>query len=223
MDTKGKVIPEPSGGALAQVPMQETILLQDFNSWDIESLVDYIVNTQHRYFKENAVIMYDLVRKVAYNGATNPGLPELEPAMFLFLHDLLNHMMKEEEILFPNVRQLVKNKRRSGKAKYTTFGLIKEWIGLMQKEHHSCCSDLFLFYQVTNNYMLPVDPSNSCKLLFRKMKEFEAAFLVNVHLENNVLFPKALAEDEEPDEDSSVNIKFSSNDVDRKRSQTERK
>lgn len=196
MDTKTNVIPEQSGGALAQVPVQKTILLQDFNSWDIESLVDYIVNAQHRYCKENAVIIYDLVRKVAYDGATKTSLTELAPAMFLFLHDLLNHMMKEEEILFPNIRQLVKNKRRSGKAKYTTFGLIKEWIGLMQKEHHSACNDLYLIYQLTNNYILPADQSNSCKLLFNKMKEFEAAFLMNVHLENNILFPKALAEDE---------------------------
>jgi regulator of cell morphogenesis and NO signaling len=220
MDTKANVIiPKQAGGALAQVPMEKVIMRQDFSSWSIESLVDYIVNIQHRYCKENAAIIYDLAQKVANDGTTHPSLTGLGPAMFLFLHDLLNHMKKEEDILFPNIRQLVKNKRRSGKAKYTTFGLIKEWTGLMQGEHHSCCNDLDLFSQLTNNCMLPAHSSNCCKLLFNKMKEFKAAFLMNVHLENNVLFPKALAEDEEPEEDNPVNVEFRNSDVDRKRSQ----
>jgi len=178
-----------------------------FASLGALSLIDYIINTHHQYAKTNAVIIHDLAQKVANNhNEKHPELIKLTTAIFLFLHDLLNHMKKEEQILFPNIKQLVKNKSHKERAMYTTFGLIKESVRRMQKAHQAMSKDLKLLHELTNDYKLPEGSCNSYKYLFEKMKEFEADFLVHVYLENNILFPKALAEDEGLDENAFANL-----------------
>jgi len=120
---------------------------------------------------------------------------------------LLNCMLKEEQILFPNIRHLIKNKSHSGKSGYTTFGLIKEWVSLIRTQHQASIKNIKLLHELTNDYMLPEDACTSYKCLFEKMKEFEDDLLMHVHLENNILFPKALAEDEEFPENAFANTK----------------
>ena len=180
-----------------QSPVVKTIASQEFHTWDIHSLIDYIINIHHRYAKDNTVIIYDLAQKVSNRQCENhPQFGRLTSEIFFFFHDLLNHMMKEEEILFPNIKQLIENRRISGKAIYTTFGLIKDSIRLRQKEHNAAGEYLKSLRKYTNNYKAPVDASNSCEILFKKMEEFETDLLVHVHLESNILFPKAIALDE---------------------------
>ncbi len=171
---------------------------QEFNKWDLDTLSDYMLNTHHRYAKENAVIIYDLIQKNAYKyGEAHPELSKLATASFLFFQPLLNHLLKEEEILFPAIRQLTKYKRNPAKAIYTTFGFIKYWVMLLQKENLTAGEDLKLFRKLTNNYKLRVDVSDSFNYLLKKMKEFESDLFLYVHLENTILFPKATMLDEE--------------------------
>ena len=170
---------------------------QEFNNWDLDFLIGYITNTHHRYAKENAAIIYDLAQKAAYrNNEKHPELARLATALFFFVDDLLNHLKKEEQILFPNIRQIVKKKSNAKMTTYTTFGLIKESATVMKKEHLAAGKELRHFRKLTNDYRLPADASNSHKYLFEKMKEFENDLFLHVHLENNILFPKAIALDE---------------------------
>lgn len=170
---------------------------QEFNNWDLDFLIGYITNTHHRYARENAAVIYDLAQKAAYrNNEKLPELAKLATALFFFLDDLLNHLKKEEQILFPNIRQLVKKKSQSKITTYTTFGLINESATMMKKEHLAAGKDMKFFRKLTGNYTLPPDPCISHKCLFEKMKEFEDDLLLHVHLENNILFPKAIALDE---------------------------
>jgi len=166
---------------------------QEFNRWKLDSMIDYIVGTHHQYAKENAVIIYALAQKVAHHhGKNHPELTQVTTTMFLLFHDLLNSMVKEEQILFPNIRLLM-NKGHSGKSERTTFGLIKEWVSLIGKGHQASVKNIELFHDLTNGYTLPEDACHSYKFLFEKMKEFQDDLLMHVHLENNILFPKALA------------------------------
>jgi regulator of cell morphogenesis and NO signaling len=186
-----------------QLSAQNANLSQEFDDWNLDALTDYILKTHHEYAKANGVIVYELAQKVAFHYRENhPELIKLASELFLFLHDLLNHMKKEEEILFPNIKQLVKNKRHSGKLSYTTFGLIKEWVTLMQEEHQSTAKSLKLFNELTNYYQLPEDACSSYTSLFEKLKAFEDDLLLHIHLENNILFPKALIEDAGLDENT---------------------
>lgn len=194
--------------ALEQITVSKTISFQKFNNWDLDSLIDYIINTHHQYAKTSAVVIHDLAQKVANNhNEKHPELIKLTTALFLFFHDLLNHMKKEEQILFPNIKKLVKTKSYAEKGTYTTFGLIEELVRRMQKAHQTIVKDLKLFHELTNEYRLPEDACGSYKYLFEKLKEFENDLLLHFHLENNILFPKALAEDKGIDESAIVNSK----------------
>ncbi len=165
---------------------------QEFDKWDIDMLSDYMLNTHHRYTKENAVIIYDLIQKTAYKyGEAHPELSKLATASFLFFQPFLNHLMKEEQMLFPAIRQLTKYKRNPAKAIYTTLGFVKYWVMLLQKENQVAGEDMRLFRKLTNNYNLPVNWSNSFNYLLKKMKEFENDLFLYVHLQNTILFPKA--------------------------------
>ncbi len=191
--TEGKMIT-----TLEQIPLKRAISSRQFDKWELDSMIDYIINTHHQYAKENAVIIYNLAQKVAFDHSENhPGLVRLTTTMFLFLHDLLNCMKKEEQTLFPSIKQLVGNNSHSRQCRSATFGLIKEWVSLMHKEHQASVKDLKLFHELTNGYMLPGDACNSYKCLFEKMKEFEDDLFLHLHLENNILFPKAIALSEE--------------------------
>ena len=173
------------------------ISARGFNKWKTDALIDHIINTHHQYTKESAVIIYNLAQKVAFHHSENhPELIKLTTTMFLFLHDLLNCMKKEEQMLFPGIKQLATNNSQSRKCGSETFGL-KEWVGLMHKEHQASFKDLKLFHELTNGYKLPEDACNSYKCLFEKMKEFEDDLFLHLHLENNILFPKAIALDKE--------------------------
>ena len=195
------IAPERLMSAFEQITMGNTISSREFDDWDLDSLIDYIITTHHQYAKTNAVIIHDLAQKVANDHCRkHPELIKLTTEIFLFFHDLLNHMKKEEQVLFPNIKELVKNKNYSKKGVYTTFGLIRESVKLMQKEHQGTVEYIKQFHEITNKYMLPDDACSSYKNLFKRMKEFEANFLLHVYLENNILFPKALVEDEELDE-----------------------
>ena len=86
--TEGKMIT-----TLEQIPLKRAISSRQFNKWELDSMIDYIINTHHQYAKENAVIIYDLAQKVAHHhGKKHPELTELTTTMFLLLHDLLNSM-----------------------------------------------------------------------------------------------------------------------------------
>jgi regulator of cell morphogenesis and NO signaling len=183
--------------AMENLPLQKNINREEIKDLDLDLLIDKMTLTYHQSTRDKAVIIYDLAQKVAYrHREAHPELAELVTAMFFFLQDLLRHMMREEQILFPNIKQLLKNKSRSQKGTYTSFGLIKEWVGLMQKEHESAYKSFKLFNELTNKYTVPEDACSLHISLFRLMKKFEADFSVLVGIENNILFTKAVLEDE---------------------------
>ncbi|MEO5999564.1 MAG: hemerythrin domain-containing protein [Chitinophagaceae bacterium] len=170
----------------------------DFDKWDLDNLTDYIIINHHSYFKKNAVLIYDLAQEVANQHSENhPELLKLTEVTFLFFHDLLNHLRKEEQILIPNIKKLCRKRNYMETTSYTTFGLIRDTVAGMQKEHLAADKYLKLFHTLTDDYKLPADACNSYKYLFKKMKEFENDLVLYINLENNILFPKAIALDEQ--------------------------
>src|SRR4051812_28800549 len=76
----------------------------NFNEWDLDKLSDYIITTHHTYVKKNTVVIYELMQELGNTHRQNhPELLKLSEVAFLFFHDLLNHLKKEERILFPNI------------------------------------------------------------------------------------------------------------------------
>ncbi|WP_084466347.1 DUF542 domain-containing protein [Kaistella palustris] len=170
----------------------------DYDKWDLDFLADFIVNTHHRYIKDNAENLNDLAIKVAeHHSANHPELNRLSTVTYHFLQDLVDHIMREEEFFFPAIKQMVA--KRNNPALETEYqpGIMAEPISILKKEHEIAGDDLSFFRKLTNDYALPADACNSYRYLFEKMKEFESDLQTHLHLENNLLFAKALELDAE--------------------------
>lgn len=166
---------------------------QDFNKWELDFLADYIINTHHRYVRDSAETLVGMADKVANRHSDNyPELKRLAAGVRAFFEDLLQHMAKEERILFPAIKERVAVNRGQQIEENYGSGFLKQPILLMMKEHEISGEDLTFFRRLTNNYELPADACNSYTYLFDKMKEFENDLFNHIHLENNILFPKAM-------------------------------
>jgi regulator of cell morphogenesis and NO signaling len=162
----------------------------NFTSWKPDFLADYIVNVHHQYVREYGPVIAGLANKVANrHGANHPELFALAEGVQLLLADLYQHLDKEENVVFPAIKQLVNAKPGSELLNHIS---VSSAIGLMEQEHESAGDDLRSLRMITNQYDLPKDACNSYTYLFEKLKEFENDLFNHIHLENNILFPKAL-------------------------------
>ncbi len=160
----------------------------DFDSWDLGFLADYIYNVHHKYTRENGPIIEQLADKVASrHGNTHPELFELAKGVKVLMENLYSHLQKEERVLFPAIKTL----ESSGERAQMTVG-IEGPVHMMEAEHDDTGDELRELRRLTKGYELPADACNSYTYLFDKIKEFEDDLFQHIHLENNILFPKAL-------------------------------
>jgi regulator of cell morphogenesis and NO signaling len=180
-------------------PFYETKLpgFSGLNELDINSLIDLIVKQYHFNARQDLAVIYELAQKVfSMHCDKYPELAKLVETLFLFFDDLLFHLKKEEQILFPNIIQLTEKKLHEQFFTYSTFGVIKEYAAKMQHEHKEVIKQLAFIRRLTNDYR---EPEGNCKafhLLFTKMKKFEIEMLHHIELENIFLFPRAIQLDE---------------------------
>ena len=162
-----------------------------FDKWDLGFLSDYICNVHHRYIREQGPIIEQLADKVALrHGAEHHELMKLAEGMHAFMADLYSHLEKEEQVLFPIIKKLEKGEgelpRRASEA-----------VGYMEREHEDAGEEMRHFRQLTADYKLPANACNSYTYLYEKIKEFENDLFQHIHLENNILFPKAVKLEQE--------------------------
>ncbi|HRN91921.1 MAG TPA: iron-sulfur cluster repair di-iron protein [Ferruginibacter sp.] len=165
----------------------------DMTKWSPNLLADYIVETHHRYVKEQSPLLMSLAEKVAaHHELQHPELKRLVQGVRHFLEELHLHLVKEEEILFPAIKEL-NLLNEDPKTSPEDAHAIQTVINLMVREHEVAGEDLVYFRKLTNNYTLPADACNSYAYLFDKMAAFENDLHMHIHLENNLLFPKVSA------------------------------
>jgi len=171
----------------AQLPAQGQQL--DFNSWTPSFLADYVVNVHHKYVRTSSELLRELSDKVAgHHGATNPFLISIRNKTHELINELITHMKKEEMILFPYIKQL-----EAGENSKKSFDSVKNPIWMMEQEHDIAGELARDIRSLTSDYTLPANACNSVGLLYKKLEEFESDLLQHIHLENNILFPKAIA------------------------------
>ncbi len=160
----------------------------DFDAWDLGFLADYIYNVHHKYIRENGPIIEQLAEKVASrHGMAHPELIALANGLKGLMNELYSHVQKEERVLFPAIKVLESNEANP----QMPVG-IKGPVQVMEAEHGSAGEELKTLRKLTRDYELPADACNSYTYLFEKVKEFENDLFQHIHLENNILFPKAL-------------------------------
>jgi len=165
----------------------------DFQNWDLGFLSDYIINTHHRYVRDNTTFILEIVQKVArVHGDRHPELVRVAQLFERIGNDLTLHMIKEEKILFPFIKELAQVYNSGGMLPSANFGKISVPIQVMDSEHEQVGGDFETIREITGNYTLPADACSSYTILFKKLEEYENGLHRHVHLESNILFPKAI-------------------------------
>lgn len=178
---------------LALVDNQQILPSQDFNSWNLAFLIDYIVNTHHRYVAKSIPVLFEYLKKVAkVHGDGNPETKEILNHFMVISDELNRHMMKEENILFPYIKQLSIASERNLKVDPPPFGTVENPIRMMEMEHETAGDLLEKIREISSNYTPPEYACNTFRVSYAKLKEFEDDLHQHIHLENNILFPKAI-------------------------------
>lgn len=166
---------------------------QRYAEWDLNFLAQYIVNNHHTYVK-NAIPEITAHLQKVYNahGKKYPYIAEVQSTFALVAEEMTNHMMKEERILFPIVKYLTESQKFNEKPKTGGFGTIKNPIRQMEAEHVSAGGAMEKIRTLTNNYFLPEDACTTFQVTYKELDEFEKDLHKHVHLENNILFPRAI-------------------------------
>ena len=163
---------------------------RDWSNEPLIALQRFIVDTHHVYTRETLETVRQLAHKVATrHGVNHPEMEQVRGLVDQLYNDLFPHMMKEEQVLFPYVEQLESNP--DGPPPF--FGTVKNPIRMMMMEHEAAADILAALQTATNHYELPPDACISFRALYEQLSALEADLHQHIHLENNVLFPRAAA------------------------------
>ena len=167
---------------------------QDFNTWELDALAEYIVEKHHRYVTESLPMLFELTAKVArVHGDRHPELVEIARHFNTVARDLQMHMHKEEHVLFPYIVKMAVARRDGAALLPPFFGSVENPIRMMEAEHEEAGGGMDAIRRLSDDFTPPVDACTSYRVLFAKLNEFEQDLHQHVHLENNILFPKSIA------------------------------
>lgn len=159
----------------------------DFRSWDPGFLSDYIINVHHSFVRKNLPEVLFFTQKIAQvHGDNHPELLEVADLFARVNDELLEHLEKEEKILFPAIKEFASGKTQRSR------DAISSQTELLLDEHESAGGALDRINAITGGYKLPADACNSYRLAFSLLEKFEDDLHMHVHLENNILFPGIL-------------------------------
>ena len=170
----------------------------NYNNWAIDFLIDYIVNVHHTYVEESIPLILQYSNRVAeVHGHHYAEVIEINKLFTEVANELASHMKKEEIILFPYIKKLINLKKEGGYVVPPPFGTVNNPINMMETEHENA-GDIFKeIARLTNNYTPPEGACNTFRALYAKLDEFEQDLHQHIHLENNILHPKAILLEQE--------------------------
>ncbi len=159
----------------------------DYNEWELDFLCDFILNTHHAYVKKTMPQLLEYTAKIALvHGDHHPELLEIARIFDEINKELTVHLQKEEELLFPVIKQAVANPTKEFRL------VIKNEIARMGAEHEFAGGAMDQIREISQKYALPADACTSYQMCFQLLSQFEDDLHIHVHLENNILFKKAL-------------------------------
>jgi len=169
----------------------------DAGNLELDNLADYIVQKHHSYVKKRIPEIEPFLAKVVnVHGDAHLELVHVQRIFLALKEELYSHMMKEENVLFPYIREMVRAKREKFPLSPPSFATIKNPINMMEQEHEIVGNGLKEIRKITNNLTPPENACNTYRVIFFMLDEFENDLLRHIHLENNVLFPKAISLEE---------------------------
>lgn len=171
-------------GLLSQTPVDYAT---NFKEWELGFLSDYIMNTHHKFVLKNLPELLFYTRKIAdVHGDNHPELLEVAELFAKINEELLQHLKNEEVVLFPAI------KTAEISASFQVKSIIISEVTRMQGEHEFAGGAMDKINVLTKNYLVPADACNTYRGSLKLLEQFEDDLHIHVHLENNILYPKAL-------------------------------
>jgi regulator of cell morphogenesis and NO signaling len=165
----------------------------NYDKWELDFLVAHIVNIHHTYVEENIPLLIQYAAKVAkVHGHHYTEVVEINALFTEVANELTAHMKKEELILFPFIKKMVDADKHGVGLDMPHFGTVHNPIAMMQDEHENAGDIFKAIAKLSNQYTPPEGACNTFKALYAKLEEFEQDLHQHIHLENNILFPKAI-------------------------------
>lgn len=162
--------------------------------WAADALSRFIVSHHHSYVRTQLpVIAARLTKLSEVHGARHPELLTITHHFRAIADELTMHLMKEEEILFPFICALARAEAEGSAAPPNMFGTVMNPIRMMEAEHQSAGNELELVRALTGNFTVPADGCATYRVCFEELAAFDRDLRAHIHLENNILFPKAVA------------------------------
>lgn len=170
----------------------------DFQSMSLNELITHILDTHHVFTREEIQRLTGLMQKVcSVHGENHPELFELQNYTRLLFNDLEPHLFKEESILFPYIVRLEMSAQKNLFAPFPPFGTIANPVRMMSMEHDNAGDLLKKMREITSDYKVPADVCISYQTLYSALEIFERDLHQHIHLENNILFPRAIKLEQE--------------------------
>jgi len=190
---KNDLRPEDIAEQLSAVQKSPEMPEMNFQDWEIGPLCKFLIELHHQYIKINTPFIGELAQKVAKaNGDKYPEIIRVTE-VFLKAGELLTlNLANEEQILFPSIIALSETFKKGENIKEKNFSSVTVPISIRQAENEKAYEGIQKIRVLTNGYQLPPYSSYSHNLLFKMLKEFEDDLDFHLHLENNILFPKAI-------------------------------
>ena len=172
----------------------EEIETGNWTERSLASLISHIVEEHHAYCREEGLRLQPLLGKVvSKHGEHHPELTQVQELFTSLRNELSMHMMKEEQMLFPYIIALEESATHKSAPPRAPFGTVQNPVRMMVEEHDDAGHLLKEIRTLTGNFTAPQDACTSFKALYQGLEAFEADLHQHIHLENNILFPRAVA------------------------------
>jgi regulator of cell morphogenesis and NO signaling len=166
--------------------------LKNYNAWNLDLLVNYIIEIDHPFKSDNILFIEKLASKIlTIHGQQLPEVEKLVTMIHKIASEIKNHIIIEEKTIFPYILFLNSPEKFSENA-YEKKPFLKDVLRSIEKQHKTFCNLWREIKEHTNHYQLYADIDNNFRLLLYKLKQFEEKLHNHIHIENNILFPKAL-------------------------------
>jgi regulator of cell morphogenesis and NO signaling len=173
---------------LTEIMSEQSAATPRFNSWTPELLIKFIIDNHHSYVREALNRIPFFIGKVAArHGDTHPENVEIVRLFTELSEEMTTHMASEENEVFPLILSYLNNKEKSGREK------LEQLVRDMEEEHSGAGALIAAIREKSNQFTPPEGACNTYHVAYAELEAFEQDLHQHVHLENNILFPKALA------------------------------
>jgi regulator of cell morphogenesis and NO signaling len=166
----------------------------DVTHWRLDRIIDHIIATHHSYIRS---VVLTIARQLAklrdVHGSRHPELACAASVFDELSADLEQHLTKEEQVIFPYVRDLAEHEARGFGVFLSPFGTVETPLAMLEREHREAADQMRVIRELTGGYAVPADGCATYAACMSELAEFEHDLHRHVHLENNVLFPRAVA------------------------------